>query len=191
MSSGVWADQPYALIKETGISAHPNVPRDNPAVLMAQNMALAHNVIFRSINASYNQCLSIRSKTPEATDFLTFNQCIFEFIKTHHDVEEEHLFPDIAKLTGVAGIMEGNVQEHRDFEAGMEKFHQYVYDTPADKYDRKKLQAILDEFGKPLEKHMHNEISTLLNLKDYDQVKLKEVVASIEKQFTKGGDVFR
>ncbi|GFF58710.1 hypothetical protein IFM46972_11184 [Aspergillus udagawae] len=191
MSSGVWADQPYALIKETGVLTRLDVLQDHPAVSMAQNMALAHNVILRSINASYNQCLSVRPGTPEATDFLIFNQCIFEFVKTHHDVEEEHLFPDIAKLTGVAGIMEGNVQEHRDFEAGMEKFRQYVYDTPADRYDGTKLQAILDEFGKPLEKHMHNEISTLLNLKDYDAVKLKEVIASLGKQFAKAGDLFR
>jgi hypothetical protein len=85
--------------------------------------------------------------------FLIFNQCIFEVIKTHHDIKEQYIFPAIENYTGVVGIMDQNFQEHRAFRDGLDRFCQYVYKTDANRYDGKTLQAIIDEFGKPLEKY--------------------------------------
>ena len=158
---------------------------------MAEQMALSHNVILRGINASYNQCLSVKAKTTEATDFLIFNQCIFEVIKTHHDIEERYMFPAIEKYTSVVGIMDQNVQEHRAFHHGLDKFRQYVYETDANRYDGKTLQAIIDEFGKPLETHLHNEIPTLLSLKEYDPSQLRMIGRTIGKHFQKANNVYR
>jgi hemerythrin superfamily protein len=33
----------------------------------------------------------------------------------HHHNEEENLFPQIAKITGEPGIMEQNVEQHREY----------------------------------------------------------------------------
>lgn len=186
-----WADQPFALIKETGILSRPNIPRHHPAVAMAQGMALSHNVILRGMNASYNQCLSVQPKTAAASDFLFFNQCLFEILKTHHDIEEEYMFGEIEKLTGVPGIMDGNLQEHRDFHEGLEKFREYVFETDAEKYDGKTLQGLLDGFGRAVEKHLHNEIPTLLDLNECDAAKLKAISTTLGKRFAKANNVYR
>jgi len=186
-----WADQPFALIKETGYLSRQDIPdRQHPAIMIAQQMALTHNVILRGLNASFNQCLSVSPKTKEAQDFLLFNQCLFEILHAHHIVEEERMFVAIEKFTGVPGIMDKNLQEHKDFQEGLEKYRQYIFETNSADYDGQKLQALLEGFGKTVELHLHNEIPTLLDLKDYDAAQLKALGSAIAKQFRTGNDFY-
>jgi hypothetical protein len=192
MTTQLWADQPFALIKETGILSRQDIPdRQHPAISMAQHMALTHNIIIRGLNASFNQCLSVSPKTKEAQDFLLFNQCLFEILHDHHTVEEEHMFGAIEKFTGVPGIMDKNLEEHKDFQEGLEKYRQYIYETDATDYDGQTLQALLEGFGKTMEVHLHNEIPTLLDLKDYDAAKLKALAAAVGKRFRAGSNFYR
>ena len=187
-----WADQPFALIKETGYLSRQDIPdRQHPAIMIAQQMALTHNVVLRGLNASFNQCLSVSPKTKEAQDFLVFNQSLFEIIHAHHTVEEEHMFVAIEKFTGVPGIMDKNLQEHKDFQEGLEKYRQYIFETDASDYDGKTLQALLEGFGKTIELHLHNEIPTLLDLMDYDAAGLKAVASASGKRFRSGNDFYR
>lgn len=186
-----WADQPFALVTETGVLSRKDVPPDHPAVYMAQQMAHSHNVIVRGLNASVNQCLGVQPGTTEAGDFLVFNQCLIEILQQHHDVEETYMFGAIEGLTKVDGIMDQNLQEHKDFHDGLDRFRKYIFETTAADYDGQTFKTLLEAFGKALEKHLHNEIPTLINLKDYDASAVQKISKEAGKRFANVGDRFR
>ncbi|WEW57290.1 hypothetical protein PRK78_002755 [Emydomyces testavorans] len=189
--SNPWADTPLSLISETGLESRPDIPPDHAAAQFAQRMACLHNTIFRSFNACYNQCLNVKKGTKDASDLLVYNQVLCEGIEHHHHVEEEYMFPGLEKLSGIEGLMDKNIQQHRDFEAGLKKLREYAFNTDASAYDGEKLKTILDILGPVLEKHLHAEISTLLDLSKYDSEKLFEVWELVAKKAEAGTDKFR
>lgn len=144
-------------------------------------MALIHNIIIRGLNALYNQCLGVQTSTSDVSDFLLFGQVFYETLHHHHQLEETFFFPELEKMTDVKGLMDRNVQEHKDFEEGLEQFREYVFKTNADAYDGMTLKAILDNLGPTLEKHLHGEIKTLLDLSLYDSQKLLDLWGRAEK----------
>jgi hypothetical protein len=186
-----WAEEPLALISDTGITSRNDIPPAHPAIMMAQQMSLAHNSILRSLNASMSQCQAVKAGTSAAKGFLVYNQCIYEVLKQHHDIEEEYLFEALETLMEQPGSMDQNLQEHKDFEAGLEDFRQYVYGTTPEEYDGDKLSQLLSSFGKIVEKHLHNEIPTLLDLHRYDAKKLGAIGQELGQRFSKATDKFR
>jgi hemerythrin-like domain-containing protein len=189
--SKAWADQPFALISETGIRARTDIPAGHAAVNYAHKMALLHNMIIRGLNALYNQCLGVQTDTTDAHDFLVFGQVFYETLHGHHQLEEILFFPELEKITGEKGLMDGNVQQHKDFEESLEQFREYVFKTNADAYDGMELKAILDNLGPILEKHLHEEIKTLLDLAVYDSQKLQDLWGRCEKTAHESHDKYR
>lgn len=186
-----WSETPLALISNTGITSRNDIPPGHPAIMMAQQMSLAHNSILRSLNASMNQCQAVKAGTPAAKGFLVYNQCIYEVLKQHHGIEEEYLFDALDSLMEQPGSMDQNLQEHKDFEAGLEDFRQYVCNTTPEKYDGDSLLRILNSFGKIVEKHLHNEIPTLLDLHRYDAETVGTIGQELGRRFSKASDKFR
>lgn len=163
-----WAERPFDLISETGIKSRTEIPKDHPVIALARGMALTHNIILRSINASYNQCLDVKPDASSALDFLQFNQSLCEMITIHHDVEEEFLFPEIERLSGDPHIMDTNLQEHESFHDALEAVKKYAYNTLPENYDGEHFKALLLPLGQAVVKHLHHEIPTLLDLHKYD-----------------------
>ncbi len=89
----------------------------------------------------------------------------------HHGGEEEILFPQIEAMSGEAGIMEKNVEQHHGFHDGLEKFKEYTTSCLRSKdaaaFDGRELVAIIDSFGHALATHLKEEIDTLLGLQRY------------------------
>ncbi|PGH06510.1 hypothetical protein GX51_02334 [Blastomyces parvus] len=187
----LWADTPMSLISETGYKERSDIPPGHFAITAAQNMAHLHNVIIRGFNASYNQCLAVKPDTVDASDFLFYNQGLYKSIKSHHDVEEDITFPSLVKLTGVQDIMDKNIQEHKDFDHGLELFRTFVFETDPKSYDGKKLQEIMDIMFPILHTHLVGEIGTLLDLAKYDSKKLEEWWADTSKKARGDLDVFQ
>lgn len=171
----IWANAPFALITDTGIGARPEVPRDHYAYELARMMAHIHNLLLRALNASYNQCLSVRPDTPETRDFLVFNQCLYSMLKSHHDQEEESLFPAFGQVSGNPDVMAVNVQEHKRFETELQNFRDYVFNTDPEVYSGAQLKSLLDCLGPLVQEHLHHEIATLLDLHVVDSKALKGV----------------
>lgn len=186
-----WASNPFKLISDTGLHARSDVPHDHYVVKFTKDMALVHNLVLRGLNAAYNQCLSVTPGTQAAQDFLIFNQCVFEMLKSHHDMEEEKLFPALEKALGQPGAMETNVAEHHDFHDGLMHFHDYVFNTEADKYDGSTLHSIIESFGFLVEKHLHNEIASLYDLHVIESNTLKALWNDIEKNYQPNFDKYR
>jgi hypothetical protein len=178
--ANLWADAPLELIPVTGIENRPDVPKDHSAVDIARNMVQLHNIIFRGFNSSYNQCLAVKAGTPEARDFLIYNQILFETIEAHHYSEETYFFPELEKFTGEKDLMTVNIAQHRDFDDGLHKLRDYAYGTDAKDYDGEKLKAILDKLGPVLAKHLRAEIATLLDLSKYDSAGVKKLWLDVD-----------
>ncbi|QKX57112.1 uncharacterized protein TRUGW13939_04220 [Talaromyces rugulosus] len=186
-----WTSHPFKLISDTGLNARSDVPRDHYVVKFTKDMALVHNLVLRGLNAAYNQCLSVTPGTQAAQDFLIFNQCVFEMLKSHHDMEEEELFPRLEKALNQPGAMANNVAEHHDFHDGLMRFHDYVFNTEADDYDGPTLHAIIESFGSLVEKHLHNEIAPLYDLHVIESNTLKALWNDVEKDYQPNFDKYR
>ena len=77
--------------------------------------------------------------------------------------------------------MEVNLQQHKAFDAGAEKFKEYVFGTSPESYDAKELKRVIDEFGPALTVHLAAEIQTLLGLDKYGADKLAETWKKMDK----------
>jgi len=157
-----WADGPFELIETPSLTMDPT----NKAVIVASDMAMAHNGLIRGLNSVYLQAEGVN--TPEdIADFLVYAQCWSDCLEHHHDGEEEKLFPVVEEYTGEQGIMEYMISGHEAFHEGHHKYKEYVYNTSVADYDGKKLKAIIDDFAPVLIEHLRDEIPHLLSLEKY------------------------
>lgn len=139
---------------------------------MAQEMTHLHNCILRVLNAIYNQAPYV-SSPKDIKDFLHLVKLWHDELEHHHTTEEECFFPAIEKVTGEKGVMEGNIEQHHQFEPGLEALKKYALETKIEDYTADDLRAVIDSFGTILQTHLNEEIETLLSLDKYDSDKLK------------------
>lgn len=136
-------------------------------------MALAHNLLLRNPNAIYLQATGVKLPA-DIADFLTMCQIWWETVHHHHSMEEEYFFPLIEEYTSEKGIMETNINQHAAFQAGVERFRVYVFQTTPEIYDGKTLKQIVDSFGPVLTKHLKEEIDSLLALDEFGGEQLEK-----------------
>lgn len=170
--SNPWADSPFALIPTP---FGPSLPKDaHFAHYMAHNMVHIHNMILRSFNAIYNQAPFLSCPT-DITDFLRFCSLAIAALHHHHTTEEAIFFPQIESLVGKPGCMDSNVQQHRQFEAGLDAFAHYIDTCTPESYSASTLRQHLDSFGPILATHLADEIPTLQALDNQDPKKLRQI----------------
>ncbi|KAF5856620.1 hypothetical protein ETB97_007093 [Aspergillus alliaceus] len=145
-------------------------------------MALVHNQILRALNAAHNHCLTVELGTQAAQDFLIVNQCIVDVLESHHDMEEERLFPALEKILNQPGAMEGNRQEHQAFHDELLEFHSYVFTTDSQGYHGATIKAKTEALGPLVEEHLHNEVPLLYDLHVIDS----EALTSLWKDAMNG-----
>lgn len=135
-------------------------------------MSLIHNILLRGINAVYNQAINVATKgtTKDKLDFASFAFMWGEVIHEHHETEETELFPEINRMTGVEGLMDGNVQEHTAFHEGLGNFTTYLGKVrkEEEELDGVKLNGIIDSFMPVLRTHLDNEIDTISALGKFE-----------------------
>jgi hemerythrin-like domain-containing protein len=192
-----WVEEPYSLISTLSFSKDvrtpptplvPACPQSNPpqtshsANYVATQMALAHNGMIRGLNSIFLQAPNIpASDTTTVRDFLTYCQCWCESMHHHHDAEEAEFFPSIETISGVKGLMEQNVEQHRAFTPGFDVFYEYAKTCKPGGFDGKKVKELVEGFAEPLTRHLHDEIETLRALKVYDSVKVRDAYKRFEK----------
>jgi hypothetical protein len=146
---------------------------------VATDMALAHGLIIRNLNAIYLQAEGV-SKAEDIKDFILFAQVVMDEIHLHHAFEEQYFFPWIGEYTGEKDIMETNIAQHHAFEKGIKKFREYIDNVTPEIYDGKEMKRFLNEFGPILSQHLTDEIATLLGLDKYGGDKLKATSDRLE-----------
>lgn len=163
----LWADSPIALIPTPLGNEDLAAGKAHGSRYLAQQMTHLHNMLLRVLNSIYNQAPYV-STPSDIKDFLSLVNHWRDELDHHHLTEEKCFFPAVEAATGLKGIMEANVEQHHLFEPGLEALGKYATETSVEDYDGKKLQAIIDEFGVILSKHLNEEIETLISLKEYD-----------------------
>jgi len=134
-------------------------------------MSLAHNILLLNLNSIYLQCEQV-TEPKDIADFIIYYQCSIEEIHTHHEIEEENLFPQIAKYSGEEDIMATNLEQHHAFEASLARLETYLALVTPETYNGKWLKSLVETFGNKLEPHLTHEIVTLLGLEKYGGEKL-------------------
>jgi len=157
----------------------------------ASEMSCLHNCIIRGINSIYLQARNvaptkISAITPDnkadiqiRDDFVDYAKEWSSFVHLHHSVEESHMFPFIESATGVKGIMDKNVEQHRLFDDGLERYNKYLerVQTPPQGTERvgedkflygPEFVEIIESFASILCSHLYEEIGTLISLRVYD-----------------------
>lgn len=145
-------------------------------------MALAHNGMIRGLNSIFLQATHIPHEDLKIVrDFLTYCQCWCESMQHHHDAEEKDFFPSIEAISGVQGIMERNIEQHRAFTPGFELFYEYSRTCLPKDYDGSKIKSLIEDFAEPLTRHLHDEIDTLRALDTYDSGRVRQAYQHFEK----------
>jgi hypothetical protein len=172
----------YAIPLPGFASLNVSSQSSHAAYYVATQMALAHNGILRGLNSIYLQATHIpREALDVIEDFLTYCQCWCESMHHHHDAEEKEFFPSIELISGVQGIMERNVEQHRAFTPGFDLFQEYSRTCPPEEYQGEKIKSLIEAFAEPLAQHLHDEIDTLRALDVYDSEGIRKAYKRFEK----------
>lgn len=99
----------------------------------------------------------------------------------HHEAEETNFFPSIELISGVEGLMERNVEQHRAFTPGFDRFQEYSRTCLPKDYDGRKIRSLIQDFAEPLTQHLHDEIETLRALDMYDSGRIRQAYQRFEK----------
>lgn len=179
----IYADHPFPLITTPVFAALSKDPNYKPDEFdyNASEMANVHNMIIRGINSIYLQAPHI-----QPADHKPFSRYILAFytlLHVHHTGEEEMFFPEVEKMAGVKGVMDGNIEQHRVFGAGLESLKEYAEGVLADKhgFEGGKVVEIIDGFGESLVKHLTEEIPTLVGLRAHGE-KMKGLTKALQDE---------
>jgi hemerythrin-like domain-containing protein len=138
----------------------------------ATEMANVHNCIIRAFNSIYIQAPHIPAA--EHKNFIAYMTATWQGLEAHHDGEEDFFFPEIERLSGEKGLMDGNVKQHEAFHSGFHAWGEWLASLREGKeeYSGAKCRALLDAFVTPLSVHLADEIPSLLSLAKYGSEKL-------------------
>lgn len=143
-------------------------------------MTLSHNSLIRGFNSIYQQAPRISAS--DYKDFTGYCLAWHRCIEQHHMHEEVNYFQEIERVTGQKGVMDGEVEQHAAFHAGLKTFKDYLSSlkTPTSDFKPKRLLEIMDLFSEPLYTHLAAEPQALLALsrfaspdREFDLVKIE------------------
>lgn len=140
-------------------------------------MALVHNCIIRALNSIYIQAPHIQPR--DYKSFVCYSVATFEALSAHHDGEEKYFFPELERMTGEKGIMDGNVKQHEAFHDGFEAWGNWIKNLKAGNgvFESRRCIELMDAFLIPLATHLADEIPTLLGLSKFgDKLDLKALL---------------
>ncbi|KAF2465510.1 uncharacterized protein BDR25DRAFT_239492 [Lindgomyces ingoldianus] len=156
-----WADGPLKMVKTPMVETGKN----DTWTKGASHMALLHNAVLRGYNTIYLQAPHV--KPEDYPDFVGYCLAWFKFVKSHHDDEEENLFPKVVEVLGKDDkeIWGQTHDEHEALLPPLAKFNTYLtsLSSPAD-LNPSTIMSILKEIEEPLNTHFHSEISVIAAL---------------------------
>lgn len=109
----------------------------------------------------------------------------------HHDAEEKDFFPGIERISEVQGIMDRNIEQHRAFTPGFDRFQEHSRTCLPEDYDGRKIRSLIEAFAEPLTQHLHEEIQTLRDLDMYDSGRIRQAYRRLEKSLMATDNVRR
>jgi hypothetical protein len=147
---------------------------------VASGMALAHSMFLRYLNSVYLQAPHVKAADEAA--FLQWALMWVKAIEEHHHNEEIMFFPAVEKMTGQAGVMDVNIEQHHAFVPGIEALRAYCDGCVAGtlQFAGARVVELIDAFGHVLRQHLFEEIDTLLGLERFGDDKMAGLQAAID-----------
>ncbi|EGZ76907.1 hypothetical protein NEUTE2DRAFT_52908 [Neurospora tetrasperma FGSC 2509] len=157
-----WADEPIKLITTPQYATK----KTDIFTSGATHMALLHNSIFRGYNSIYQQAAHVADQ--DKADFVGYCLTWYRFVKSHHDDEEQSLFPKIEDLLQDKTVFDETHKEHEAFLPGLAEFEKYLggLKSPND-FSGDELLRIMGTFQDSFSDHFHSEISTISKLSEH------------------------
>ena len=131
---------------------------------MAEHMNYYHNNFRQTWKTLYTACEN--NKRPGSISLRQFINTGLQFchhLTLHHDIEEAHIFPVLAKkMPAFREEMEMKTA-HKTIHAGLEKMEPYLDECRSGERELvlKELKIIMDEFGAVLWQHLDEEVAQL------------------------------
>ncbi|KAF2461409.1 hypothetical protein BDY21DRAFT_360533 [Lineolata rhizophorae] len=164
-------------------------------LLMATEMALAHNIMISGLNSIYVQGPNVTAPK-DVKAFLFYCKAWTMLVEHHHDTEEQLVFPKVEAVCPKLDIAK-HKQQHGGFVGGVQDFQSYVTITTQEDYKWDDMKNLLDSFAPAMVEHLKDEIGTFLNLKDCDNFALLEAdvilpfaLGNADKTFENGAHEF-
>ncbi|KAF2178209.1 hypothetical protein K469DRAFT_718307 [Zopfia rhizophila CBS 207.26] len=153
-----WADGPLKLVKTPMFETK----KEDTWTKGASHMALLHNAVLRGYNSIYLQAPHV--KPEDYADFIGYCLTWHKFVKSHHDDEEENLFPKVVEVIGKEDkeLWGKTHEEHEAMLPPLAKFREYLsgLKSPSD-FSSSTLLSLLDDLKEPVNTHFHSEIATI------------------------------
>lgn len=154
-SSSRYADDHYPLIMKV---------KTPDGAVQSTILDIAHcfNAYIRAINSCYNHALGVTDG--DLTDFLFFNQTLYNILSQHFELDRQHLRPLLHRPTASPYLAAQDAELYNDatFQSAFTIFGQYIHDKDAPAVlERQHYQALISTFAPRLVQHLHNQVEQL------------------------------
>lgn len=144
-------------------------------------MAFAHNAMLRGLNSIYLQAQHV-SQPQDIADFLFFVHSWASWVKHHHALEEERMFPGFEQVIGSPGFLQGDVEQHHIFQPMLQRLLVYSAETQPADYQAAVLRQLIETMAPSFHEHLTHEITSLLAMEPFDGPALLKVYKDCEAE---------
>ncbi|KAF2855845.1 hypothetical protein T440DRAFT_513928 [Plenodomus tracheiphilus IPT5] len=131
---------------------------------MADHMDYFHSNFRNTWTVLYGACeANKRPKNMSIRQFIQLGQQFCHHLTMHHTIEEQHIFPVLAKkMTAFKKELE-LLSQHKQIHKGLDKLEKYLEECGDGERELRliELKEILDGFGKVLWQHLDDEVKQL------------------------------
>ncbi|KAI5363314.1 putative hemerythrin [Septoria linicola] len=131
---------------------------------MAEHMDMFHNHFRQTWTTLSTACT--RNSRPSGMSIRQFLALITQFchqLTLHHTIEEQHIFPVLAKKMAFFTPEEHALTQHAGIHKGVEELEEWVQEVKEGgrEFNLRDLKSVLDGFGEVLWRHLDDEVRTL------------------------------
>ncbi|KAJ5300340.1 uncharacterized protein N7443_005342 [Penicillium atrosanguineum] len=132
---------------------------------LSEQMDAFHNHFRMTWNQLYDACTSTgkRPSGLSARQMIMMGLQFCSQLDFHHSIEEQHIFPVLAKKMPEFRKELELLTQHKQIHAGLEKLEAYLEKCRSGEEDmrREEIKRLMDGFGKVLWQHLDQEVETL------------------------------
>lgn len=150
-----------------GMAEHMDYFVSSPQSFVKSQQVLTHfqhNMFRASWNLIYGACESgKRPSNISMRQFLSTGLDFCSHLEMHHNFEEQHIFPLLAKKMPAFRHELQMRSQHKEIHAGLVKLQQYLEEVKSGERELvlKDLKVVMDSFGIVLWEHLNDEVEQL------------------------------
>ncbi|KAJ5355581.1 hypothetical protein N7517_010190 [Penicillium concentricum] len=130
---------------------------------MSEQMEGFHSHFRLTWNQLWEACESSGKRALSARQMIMMGLQFCSQLDFHHSIEEQHIFPVLAKRMPEFRKELELLSQHRQIHAGLEKLEKYLEQCRSGEEDmrREEVKRLMEGFGKVLWTHLDQEVQTL------------------------------